>query len=75
MAANLVASPRLRTASAPFNDAPHRRRGTSYPEARRSDPKHGVFLNQDTCCYPLFAIQLGTGRPFSRKNGTLNILL
>ena len=48
MAANLAAFPALRMASPPLDDVPHRRRGASYPEDRNSDPKHGVFLIQDT---------------------------
>jgi hypothetical protein len=48
MAAKMVASPGHRMASALLDDGRHRRRNASYPEARRSDPKYGVFLNQDT---------------------------
>ncbi len=48
MAAETVVSQGLRMASAPLDDVPHRRRNASYPEALRNDPKHDVFLNQDT---------------------------
>ncbi len=52
MAANLIVFPGLRMASAPLDDVPHRRRGASYPEARKNDPKHDVFLTQDTSWRP-----------------------
>ena len=48
MTAVPVVSQGLRTASASLDDVPHRRRHASYPEALRNDPKHDVFLNQDT---------------------------
>jgi hypothetical protein len=48
MTAKVVVSQGLRMASAALDHVPHRRRDTSYPEALRSDPKHDVFLNQDT---------------------------
>ena len=31
-----------------WDDVPHRRRDASYPETPRNDPKHDVFLIQDT---------------------------
>ena len=52
MIAETVVSQGLRMASASpgrtWDDVPHRRRDASYPEALRNDPKHDVFLNQDT---------------------------
>jgi hypothetical protein len=48
MTAETVVSQGLRMASAPLDDVPHRRRHASYPEALRNDPKHDVFLFQDT---------------------------
>ena len=48
MTAETVVSQGLRTASASLADVPHRRRDASYPEALGIDPKHDVFLNQDT---------------------------
>ena len=48
MTAETVVSQVLRMASATLDDVPHRRRDASYPEALRNDPKHDVFLNQDT---------------------------
>jgi hypothetical protein len=48
MTAETVVSQVLRLASATLDDVPHRRRNASYPEDLRNDPKHGVFLNQDT---------------------------
>ena len=52
MTAKLVVFQALRMASAPtectWDDAPHRRRIASYPEDLVNDPKHDVFLNQDT---------------------------
>ena len=53
MAAETVASPGHRMASAPLDDVPHRRRGASYPEAGRSDPKHDILLIQDTGATPV----------------------
>ena len=55
MAAKTVAFPGHRMASAPLDDVPHRRRGASYPEAGRSDPKHDVLLIQDTRVIPFLA--------------------
>ena len=52
MTAETVFSQGLRMASAPFDDIPHRRRDASYPEALGNDPKHDVFLNQDTWICP-----------------------
>jgi len=48
MTAETVVSQVLRMASATLDDVPHRRRDASYPEDLRNDPKHDVFLNQDT---------------------------
>ena len=48
MTAETVVSQGLRMASASLNDVPHRRRDALYPEDLRNDPKHDVFLNQDT---------------------------
>jgi hypothetical protein len=56
MTAETVVSQGLRMASASsgrtWDDIPHRRRHASYPEALRNDPKHNVFLNQDTSSPP-----------------------
>ena len=51
MTAELVVFQALRMASATLDDAPHRRRNASYPEGLENDPKHDVFLNQDTKCH------------------------
>ena len=52
MTAEVVVSQGLRMASESLDDVPHRRRDASYPEALRNDPKHDVFLNQDTSSSP-----------------------
>ena len=56
MTAETVVSQGLRMASAspnaPWDDVPHRRRDASYPEALGNDPKHDVFLTQDTWICP-----------------------
>ena len=60
MTAEVVVSQGLQMASASLDDVPPRRRHASYPEALRNDPKHDVFLNQDT----RFRLLWSTIQPF-----------